>query len=46
MAFATVLEASIPEITGQIVDSLFSDNRSNSSSLSFSLILFLVILIS
>ena len=46
MAFATVLEASIPEITGQIVDSLFTDNRSNSSSLSFSLILFLVILIS
>jgi len=46
MAFATVLEASIPEITGQIVDSLFTDKRSNSSSLYFSLILFLVILIS
>ena len=46
MAFATALEASIPEITGQIIDGLFSDSRSNSSALSYSLILFSVILLS
>ena len=46
MAFATALEASIPEITGQIVDGLFSDNRSNSSALSYSIVLFSVILLS
>ena len=46
MVFATALEASIPEITGQIVDGLFSDNRSNSTALSYSLILFSVILLS
>ncbi len=46
MVFATALEASIPEITGQIVDGLFSDNRSNSSAISYSVILFSVILLS
>ena len=46
MAFATALEASIPEITGQIVDGLFSDDRSNSSALSYSIVLFSVILLS
>ena len=46
MVFATALEASIPEITGQIVDGLFSDSRSNSSALSYSVILFSVILLS
>ena len=46
MAFATALEASIPEITGQIVDGLFSDNRSNSSALSYSIVLFSVVLLS
>ena len=46
MALATALEASIPEITGQIVDGLFSDNRSNSSALSYSIVLFSVILLS
>ena len=46
MAFATALEASIPEITGQIVDGLFSDSRSNSTALSYSIILFSVILLS
>ena len=46
MAFATALEVSIPEITGQIVDGLFSDSRSNSSALSYSVILFTVILLS
>jgi len=46
MVFATALEASIPEITGQIVDGLFSDSRSNSTALSYSIILFSVILLS
>ena len=46
MVFATALEASIPEITGQIVDGLFSDSRSSSSALSYSVILFSVILLS
>jgi len=46
MAFATALEASIPEITGQIVDGLFSDSRSSSSALSYSVILFTIILLS
>jgi len=43
MAFATALEASIPEITGQIVDSLFSDNRSKNAAFLFSIILFSII---
>ena len=46
MVFATALEASIPEITGQIVDGLFSDSRSSSSALSYSVILFTIILLS
>ena len=29
MVFATAVRTAIPEITGQIVDTLFSDNRSN-----------------
>ncbi|WP_416687998.1 ABC transporter transmembrane domain-containing protein [Candidatus Pseudothioglobus sp. Uisw_041] len=43
MVFATVLETSIPEITGQIVDTLFSSNRSSDAAFSYSLILFTVI---
>ena len=39
MVFATVLEASIPEITGQIIDTLFGVERSNESALFYSLIL-------
>jgi len=46
MVFATVLETSIPEITGQIVDTLFSSNRSSDAAFSYSLILFTVIAIS
>jgi len=46
MVFATVLETSIPEITGQIVDTLFSSNRSSDAAFSYSLILFIVIAIS
>ena len=46
MVFATLLETAIPEITGQIVDTLFSDNRSNNEAFSYSVILFLVIALS
>ena len=43
MVFATLLETSIPEITGQIVDTLFSVERSNDKALTYSLALFIVI---
>ena len=43
MVFATVLEASIPEITGQIVDTLFAVERSSDAALTYSLALFVVI---
>ena len=46
MAFATALEASIPEITGQIIDTLFGVERSNESALFYSLTLFAVIALS
>ena len=43
MVFATALETSIPEITGQIVDNLFALERSNDDALFYSLALFFVI---
>ena len=43
MVFATVLEASIPEITGQIVDTLFAVERSSDAAFIYSLALFVVI---
>ena len=46
MVFATLLETAIPEITGQIVDTLFSANRSSNKALSYSVILFSVIALS
>ena len=46
MIFATVLETTIPEITGQIVDTLFSNNHSSKAALSYSVALFIVIAIS
>ena len=46
MVIATALEASIPEITGQIVDTLFAAERSNNAALIYSLILFVVIALS
>ena len=46
MVFATVLETSIPEITGQIVDTLFSTSRSNEAAFSYSIALFIVIAMS
>ena len=46
MVFATVLETTIPEITGQIVDTLFSTNRSSDAAFTYSLILFIIIAMS
>ena len=46
MIFATVLESSIPEITGQIVDELFADNTSQRTSLLYAFFLFLIITLS
>ena len=46
MIFATVLETSIPEITGQIVDTLFSNNHTSKDALSYSTALFIVIALS
>ena len=46
MVFATLLETAIPEITGQIVDTLFSSNRSSNAAFSYSVILFSVIALS
>ena len=43
MVFATVLEASIPEITGQIVDTLFAVERSSDAAFTYSLAIFVVI---
>ena len=43
MIFATVLETSIPEITGQIVDTLFAVERSSDAAFTYSLALFVVI---
>jgi len=42
MVFATVLESSIPEITGRIVDDLFIENRSESTTFIYSIGLFLI----
>ena len=46
MIFAMVLETSIPEITGQVVDILFSNNHSSKAALSYSAALFIVIALS
>jgi len=46
MMFATALESSIPEITGQIVDKLFASERSESSALLYAIALFGVIVLS
>ncbi|MDP6164405.1 MAG: ABC transporter transmembrane domain-containing protein [Candidatus Thioglobus sp.] len=46
MVIATLLETAIPEITGQIVDTLFSTNRPNNAAFSYSVILFSVIALS
>jgi len=46
MIFATVLETAIPEITGRIVDNLFSTQRSSDIALIFSMTLFVVIALS
>ncbi|MGB1412728.1 MAG: ABC transporter transmembrane domain-containing protein, partial [Candidatus Pseudothioglobus sp.] len=46
MILATALETAIPEITGRIVDNLFSDERSQDSALIYSMTLFTVITLS
>ena len=46
MVFATALESAIPEITGQIVDTLFGANRSSESAQFYSALLFGTIAIS
>ena len=46
MILSTALETAIPEITGRIVDNLFSNERSNNSALLFSITLFIVIALS
>jgi len=46
MVFATVLETLIPEITGQIVDTLFAVQRSNDSAKFYSILLFTIFAIS
>ena len=46
MVFATLLETAIPEITGQIVDTLFATDRSNETAKFYSIILFGTIAIS
>ena len=46
MMLATALESAIPEITGQIVDTLFVENRDSQTSLLYASVLFLVIVLS
>ena len=46
MVFATALETAIPEITGQIIDTLFGSNRSNETARFYSILLFGTITIS
>ena len=46
MILATVLESSIPEITGQIVDKLFNNGRSLNQTLLYSFLIFGVISLS
>ena len=46
MVFATALETAIPEITGQIVDNLFGEMRSNDSAFLYSISLFAIIALS
>ncbi len=43
MVFATALETAIPEITGKIVDNLFSSSRSRNTAFVYSITLFIVI---
>jgi len=46
MVFATLLETAIPEITGQIVDTLFTAERSSETARFYSIVLFATIAIS
>ena len=46
MILATALESAIPEITGQIVDELFNNDRSDTKTLYYSAFLFIIIFLS
>jgi len=46
MILATALESAIPEITGQIVDELFNNDRSDTKTLYYSAFLFVIIFLS
>jgi len=46
MIFATALESSIPEITGQIVDELFAKDRETDTAILYALAIFVVIILS
>ena len=46
MIFATALETAIPEITGQIIDTLFGSDRSNETARFYSILLFGTIAVS
>ncbi len=46
MVFATALESAIPEITGRIVDDLFTDDRSEQTALLYAIVLLAVISLS
>jgi subfamily B ATP-binding cassette protein MsbA len=46
MVFATALETAIPEITGQIIDTLFGSDRSNETAKFYSILLFGTIAVS
>ena len=46
MVFATALETAIPEITGQIIDTLFGSDKSNETAKLYSILLFGTIAVS
>jgi len=46
MILASAMESAVPEITGQIIDNLFSDNTSNETAFLFSMGLFLLMFLS
>jgi len=46
MILASAMESAVPEITGQIIDNLFSDNTTNETAFIFSMGLFLLMFLS
>ena len=43
MILATILETAVPEVIGQSVDALFSNNRTSEQSIFFAIVLFIVL---